>query len=62
MLVRMLVSQAGLDFVRDRGQEIDIPDAEAVRMIEAGIAEPVRSAAPTNETATRTRRAEKAVR
>lgn len=59
MLVKMLVMQAGRDFVRDRGAVVEVADAEARRMIEAGIAEPVR-VAPV-ERATPRPRGERAV-
>jgi hypothetical protein len=42
MKVRMLVSQAGIDFVRNVGDEIEIADGEAMRLLAAGIAEPMR--------------------
>jgi hypothetical protein len=38
MKLRMIVCQAGVDFTRDPGKEYDVPQAEALRMIEAGIA------------------------
>lgn len=44
MKVKLLVSRAGPQFAQDAGQEIEIADAEALRMIEAGQAEPVREA------------------
>lgn len=60
MKVKLLVSRAGAGFVQNRGDEIDVPDAEAIRMIEAGQAEPVRTAAV--ERAVRAPRSEKAVK
>lgn len=42
MKVKLLVSRAGPAGVQNRGDEIDVGDAEAVRMIEAGQAQPVR--------------------
>lgn len=42
MKIKLLVSFAGADFAIDAGTETErFPDAEAVRMIEAGYAEPV---------------------
>lgn len=43
MRIRLLVSRAGVDFAHSAGDEIDVPDAEARRMIEAQQAAPVRS-------------------
>ncbi len=42
MRIRLLVSRAGVDFSQNVGDEIDVPDKEATRMIEAGQAEPIR--------------------
>ncbi len=53
MKIRMLVGQAGIDFTRDPGTEHDLPEAEALRMIEAGIAAPVAPAKAERATATR---------
>ena len=39
--VKLLTSMAGIDFSHNRGDVIDCNDAEAVRFIAAGIAEPV---------------------
>ena len=45
MKIKMLVSMAGVDFTLDVGSETDrFPDAEAIRLIEAGYAEPVGAA------------------
>lgn len=44
MKIKLLVSRAGPAGVQNRGDEIDVSGAEAVRMIEAGQAEPVRAA------------------
>lgn len=44
MRVKMLISRSGSDGVLNRGDEADIEDAEAIRMIEAGQCEPVRKA------------------
>lgn len=44
MKIKLLVSFAGVNFALDAGTETDrFSDAEAVRMIEAGYAEPVAS-------------------
>lgn len=52
MKIKLLVSFAGVDFALDAGTETDrFSDAEAIRMIEAGYAEPI-AEAPV-ETATR---------
>ncbi|KAF0129257.1 MAG: hypothetical protein FD152_2214 [Xanthobacteraceae bacterium] len=56
MKVRMIQCQAGVDFVRNPGDVLDVPDAEAARMIEAGIATPLRD--PPVETTTPVRAAE----
>lgn len=45
MKIKLLVSFAGVNFALDAGQETDrFSDAEAIRMIEAGYAEPVANA------------------
>lgn len=42
MKIKLLVSFAGVNFALDAGAETDrFSDAEAIRMIEAGYAEPV---------------------
>lgn len=42
MKIKMLVSIAGVDFALDVGAETDrFADAEAIRLIEAGFAQPV---------------------
>mgnify|MGYP001287961313 CR=1 FL=1 len=56
MKVRMIQCQAGVDFVRNPGDVVDVSDAEAGRMIEAGIASPLRD--PPVETTTPVRAAE----
>lgn len=62
MLVKMLVSQAGADFVRNPGDIVDVPEAEALRYVASGIAAPVARHTPA-ETADRPRpRAERAVK
>lgn len=60
MKIRLLVSRAGADGAFAPGDEIDVDDAEAVRMIEAGQCEPVRAAAI--ERAVPRAKSEKAVR
>ena len=44
MKIKMLVSRSGSDGVFGPNDVIDVPDAEAVRMIEAGQCIPVREA------------------
>ena len=51
---------AGVDFSHDRGAEIEVNDATAIRYIEAGIAEAVREA--VIEKATIRSKVEKAVK
>ena len=46
MKVKLLVARATLNGAENRGDVISVPDAEAIRMIEAGQAEPVRSVKP----------------
>ena len=41
--VKLLTSMAGIDFSHNQGDIIDCNEAEAVRYIQAGIAEPVSS-------------------
>jgi hypothetical protein len=43
--VKLLTSMAGIDFSHNRGDIIDCNEAEALRFIAAGIAEPVETAA-----------------
>lgn len=43
MKVKLLTSRAGAGFSQNRGDVIDVPNAEAIRMIEAGQAEPERA-------------------
>lgn len=59
MKVEMLTCQAGVDFVRNRGEIVDVGAEEGARMIAAGIATPLREA-PSPERAVKARRAEKA--
>ena len=42
--VKLLTSMAGIDFSHNQGDIIDCNEAEAVRFIAAGIAEPVEAA------------------
>lgn len=42
--VKLLTSMAGIDFSHNRGDIIDCNEAEALRFISAGIAEPVETA------------------
>ena len=42
MKVRIVHCMAGSDYVRNPGDEVEVEDAEAVRLIDAGIAEPLR--------------------
>ena len=42
--IRMLTSMAGTDFVFEQGAIVDVTDAEAVRYVDAGIAEALVSA------------------
>lgn len=58
MKIRLLVSRAGDGFVQNRGDEIEVADAEAIRMIAAEQAEPLRDAAV--ERAVRAPKAERA--
>jgi len=58
--VRLLTSMAGIDFSHNEGDTIDCNDAEAVRFIAAGIAEPV--GAQKIERATKKAQTRKAVK
>jgi len=60
MKIRLLVSRGGRFGVQNRGDEIDVSDDEAVSMIAAGQAEPVREA--KIERAVRMAKAERAVK
>lgn len=60
MKIKLLVSRATANGAEDRGDVIEVSDAEAVRMIAAGQAEPIRSEA--RERAAPFVRAEKAVK
>lgn len=51
MKIKLLVSRSGVDGSQNRGDIIEVLDAEAVRMIDAGQAEPIReSRAPEKAT------------
>lgn len=58
MKIKLLVARAASSGAQNRGEEIEVSDAEAIRMIEAGQAEAVRQAVP--EKAVVRPRAEKA--
>lgn len=58
MKIKLLVSRATATGAENRGDVIEAPEAEAIRMIEAGQAEPVRDIAP--ERAIKRAKAEKA--
>lgn len=60
MRVRLLVPRATVAGPQEIGDEIDVLDADGVRMIAAGQAEPVRAVQP--EKAVVKRKAEKAVK
>ena len=61
MLVKMLVSRAGLDFSQNRGDVVDIEDAEALRMIAAEQAELVQRQAVRETAVPKGKATEKAV-
>lgn len=44
MKIKMLTAIAGVDWDAPAGAEIDVDDAQARRLIKAGLAEPVRKA------------------
>jgi len=44
MRIRLTTSRSGIAGVQTAGAEIDVPQAEAIRMIKAGQAVPVRAA------------------
>lgn len=41
MRIRLLVSRVGTGFAQSRGEDIDVPEGEALRMIAAGQAEAI---------------------
>ena len=58
MKVKLLISRAGVDFVQQVGDEIDVSETEGASLIQAGQAVPVRE--ERKETATKKIVAEKA--
>lgn len=56
--MKLLTSMAGINFSHNAGDIIDCNEAEAMRFVEAGIAEPVEE----RETATRKPKKRKAVK
>ncbi len=60
MKIKLLTARAGALGAQNRGDVVDVPDAEAARMIEAGQAEPIRRVEP--EKAVRRPKAEKATK
>jgi hypothetical protein len=43
MKIKMLTSMAGVDFAHNKDDVVEYPDATAIRYIEAGIAEAVKT-------------------
>ena len=65
MQVRLLVSRAGAAFAQNRGEVVEVSDAEGARMVAAGQAVAVDAgprAAPVERAVKRGAKAEKAVR
>lgn len=63
MLVKLLISRVTLDGCQNRGDEVEVNNGEAKRMIEAGQAEPVRrTQAPERAVRVSGRKAEKAAK
>lgn len=60
MKIQLLVARASATGAQDRGEVIDVSDAEGSRMIAAGQAVPVRAAKP--EKAVKRSKSEKAVK
>ena len=60
MKIKLLTSRAGNAFCQNVGDEIEVSEAEAIRMIEAGQAVPV--VASKRETATKKQVTEKAIK
>lgn len=58
MKVRLLTNRAGVDFSQSIGQEIDVSDDEAQRLIASGQAEPVREKRVERTTSVRAETAE----
>lgn len=61
MQIKLLTSRASARGAQNRGDIIEVPNDEAIRMIEAGQAEPVRTAVLA-EKATKRRKIEKATK
>ena len=59
--VRMIETQAGADFTRNKGEVVDVTDAEYERFIEVGIAEAV-DAAQQKQRATKQTKKQTAVK
>ncbi len=59
MKIKLLVSRATATGAENRGDEIEVADAEAIRMIDAGQAIPVSEAARPETATKRTPKAEK---
>jgi hypothetical protein len=55
MQVKLLVARASATGAENRGDIIDVSDAEAIRMIEAEQAEPVRAEKPVEKAVTRSK-------
>lgn len=55
MRVKLLVSRSGIAGAQDVGAVIGVPDAEAIRMIKAGQAVPVRDEPEPEKAVKRTR-------
>jgi len=53
MQIKLLMARATATGSQNRGDVVDVSDAEAVRMIEAGQAQPVRAAQPEKAIARR---------
>lgn len=60
MKVRLLVARATVSGLQDIGDEIDVTDAEAIRMVDAGQAVPVRTARAPERAVRRAARATEA--
>jgi hypothetical protein len=58
--VKLLTSMAGINFSHNEGDVIDCNEAEAIRFIQAGIAEPIETEKP--ERAVKTRAMRRAVK
>jgi hypothetical protein len=62
MQVKLLTARAGVDFSQSRGEIVEIPDGEAIRMIEAGQAEAMRGDATEKAVSRASGKAERAVK